>query len=249
MRVAVGCPIHNRAWIFAEYVEHVHIAFDIAGLSPIWIFNVGVDSDGSDDGTRNLVAELLQKESGIFVEANEPDLSPIRGQWNGERYRQMATYRNQLLALVRTEQPDYFLSLDSDILLHPTALLCLVETITHVHEIQGQSMLYDAVGGKAFLSEGSGSNITTYASGLGQNSGLIRQNADGVFPVQILMAIKLMSPAAYQIPYEYNQWGEDISWSLNCGKAGLRLGWDGRVSSKHVMRQELLNKIDPRVGW
>lgn len=250
LRVAVGCPIHSRAWILPEYIEHVRAAFQVAGLIPIWIFNVGTDHNGTDDGTRKMVSELFRDEPGMWTEACEPDLSTTRTQWNGPRYEQMVIYRNKLLDMVQVIKPDYFLSLDSDILIHPSALTCLLETIEHPHMIYGYETMYAAVGGKAFLSE-SNTHITTYATlGTGvAGGGLRRTDADGVFPVQIIMAIKLMGPEAYNIPYAYSQWGEDIGWSLNCNKAGLQLGWDGRTVSKHIMNKANLYQIDTRVGW
>lgn len=244
MKVAVGCPIRNRAWIFEEWVEHVRIAFDLAGLKPFWAFAIGVDPSGKDDGTRRLVTEIFRNEGGIWCEENEPNI-PIHRIWNGDRYQQMANCRNRLLGLIKGTSPDYFLSLDSDILLHPTALMCLLETIKRDHVIQGVEKQFAAVGGKAFLSEQS-ADITTYAN-LG--AGLQRVNSEGVFPVQVIMAIKLMSPAAYNIPYVTHQFGEDIGWSLNCQKADLHLGWDGRVTSKHIMNPNNIDKIDTRVGW
>ncbi len=247
MRVAVGCPIRNRAWIFPEWLEHVRIAFDLAGLKPIWVFAIGVDPSGTDDGTQRLVTDLYKDEPGIWSEEVEPPLDRQRIQWNHDRYEQMVTYRNKLLHLVQAVQPDYFLSLDSDILLHPSALVCLLDTISKPVTIQGLDTHYDAVGGKAFLSEGS-KDITTYGS-LSPQGGLRRQNSEGVFPVEIIMALKLMNPQAYNIPYKYSRWGEDIGWSQNCNESGLHLGWDGRVCSKHVMHPERLQKVDSRVGW
>lgn len=253
MKIAVGCPIRNRAWIFEEWVEHVRIAFDLAGVKPFWVFAIGVGPSGKDDGTRQIVTDLYRNEPGIWTEIAEPiipnedQFNCQHEQWNGGRYEQMAEYRNRLLGLAQAISPDYFLSLDSDILLHPSALLCMLDTIQHKHRIKGTDVLFDAVGGKAFLSEGS-EHITTYGT-LAYNGGIRRVNSDAVFPTQILMAIKLMSPAAYHIPYEANQFGEDIGWSLNCEKAGLNLGWDGRVCSKHIMNREQLSKVDRRVGW
>jgi hypothetical protein len=248
MRVAVGCPIRNRAWVFPEWLEHVRIAFDLAGLKPIWVFAIGVDPSGTDDGTQRLVTDLYRDEPGMWSEDVEPPLTPGRIQWNNARYEQMVTYRNKLLNMVQIVKPDYFLSLDSDILLHPSGLVCLLDTIEKKARVQGVDLYYDAVGGKAFLGEGS-PDITTYGS-LGPNGGgLRRKNADGVFPVENIMALKLMNPEAYKTPYKYSQWGEDIGWSENCRAAGLHLGWDGRVCSKHVMRPERLQKVDSRVGW
>lgn len=247
MKIAVGCPIRNRAWILEEWVEHVRIAFDLAGVKPWWAFAIGVGPSGRDDGTRRLVTDLYKKESGIWTEIAEPEIQDRRF-WNLERYEQMANYRNRLLSLVQGTHPDYFLSLDSDILLHPATLMCLLETIKADHFVQGVERKFDAVGGKAFLSDSS-PNITTYGTLSPNGGGLQRINSDGIFPVQILMAVKLMAPTAYNVNYCSNRFGEDIGWSLNCRDQGLTLGWDGRVTSKHIMDRANLTKVDARVGW
>lgn len=223
VRVAVGCPIRERAWIFPQWVDHVRAAFANAGVDPYWMFVVGVGPEG-DDGTRNLVDDLC-REGGTFRVTAEPPIRPER-YWDGDRYQQMAGYRNRLLGMVRAHQPDYFLSLDSDILIHPEGLVTLLDSVQQ----------FNAVGGKAYLSTTS-PHITTYAH-MTANGWLARQDADDVFAVDVLMAMKLMTPAAYNVDYSAHMFGEDIGWSNNCRAAGLRLGWDGRVTNRHVMERE-----------
>lgn len=247
MRVAVGCPIRNRAWILPEWIEHVRTAFAVAGLEPYWIFALGVGPEGRDDGTGLIVSKLVEEENGLCSAFSEPDAPVTRTNWTRERYEAMVVYRNRLLSLVRTANPDYFLSLDSDILLHPSGLINLLDTAQRTHNVRGTQKRFDAVGGKAILSEGS-KHMVTYGN-LHPQGGIRRQDSDGVFRTQILMAVKLMTPAAYNVDYEFHRHGEDVGWSLACARAGLTLGWDGRVISKHVMRPEHLEKVDPRVGW
>lgn len=246
MRVGVGCPVRNRAWILPQWQDHVRAAFDVIGLKPYWIFAIGVGPSGKDDGTQKLLTDLYETESGMWTEIAEPDVAAFRN-WNEERYAHMASYRNQLLNMVRAAQPDYFLSVDSDILLHPAALLVLLDTIEKTHIVAGGPERFAAVGGKTFLSETS-RHITTWAN-LNSQGGLTRQDSNGVFACEAIMALKLMSPDAYNVDYEGHQQGEDIGWSLNCKKAGLALGWDGRICSKHVMNSEQLDRVDRRVGW
>lgn len=247
MRVAVGCPVRNRAWIFPHWVEHVRTAFDVVGLKPHWIFAIGIGPTGHDDGTHKMATDLYKTDPGIWCDINEPETKTTRENWTDERLSQMADYRNRLLEMVRVDQPDLFLSVDSDILLHPCALMTLLDTISKEHMVAGALTEYAAVGGKTFLSEAS-RHLTTYGT-LNSNGGIRRQDSDGVFSTEILMALKLMSPAAYNIPYSYHRSGEDIGWSLNCKAAGLTLGWDGRITSKHCMRPEHLERVDRRVGW
>lgn len=238
MKVVVGCPIKNRAWIFPEWLESVQIAFDLAGEKPHFAFVVGIEEDGTDDGTLDLVTDVFASESGVMHFEREPAIPDQRVPWTVDRYTRIVDYRNTLLDIVRKMEADLFLSVDSDILLHPTILAILMDDLAR--------RPWSAVAGKVYL--GHHRDIVNYADHH-VNGGLKRQDQDGLFEVQILMALKLMTPAAYNIDYGFSHWGEDIAWSDNCRSAGLKLGWDGRVASKHVMYREKLDQIDPRVGW
>jgi hypothetical protein len=68
-------------------------------------------------------------------------------------------------------------------------------------------------------------------------------------PVDVIMAMKLMKPSAYWVDYRDHEQGEDVGWSIACQEQHLRLGWDGRVCSKHVMKPEQLDPIDARCGY
>lgn len=172
-------------------------------------------------------------------------------EWNWARFERMVELRNTLLGTVRELEPEYFLSLDSDILLHEDAIANMVETI--------ETMPWQAVGGKTYLSpprinpktgeELAGCRSHPSWANVTRNGGLRRQDAEGVFPCDVIMAIKLMTMPAYGIDYEVHAQGEDTGWSLACAKHGVRVGWDGRVTSKHIMRSEDLDVIDPRCGY
>lgn len=248
MKIAVGCPIRDRAWIVNDWIEHVRVAFEVCGLKPWWVFGIGIGPEG-DDGTAKIATNLFKTDNGMWTIIHEPATKDGRN-WNEERYEHLALYRNKLLHVVQAVQPDYFWSLDSDILVHPVALMTLLDSIEQPHKVQGEQKMFDAVGGKTYLSPMS-RHITTWAnlkrSGMG--SGLNRHDSEGVFACEVIMAIKLMTPAAYHVPYSPHRLGEDIGWSLNCRDAGLTLGWDGRTTSKHVMDPSHVGRVDPRLGW
>jgi hypothetical protein len=157
--------------------------------------------------------------------------------WGPDRYEQMVELRNRLLGRVRQLAPSWFLSLDSDILLHPQTLTNLLESTER----------FDAVGGRTYMTPG---DTTCPSWGTVTHSGgLRRSDAEGVFPIQVIMAIKLMSPAAYDVDYEYHAHGEDLGWAAACRRRGLRLGVDARVANKHVMSPAMLERTDPRCGF
>jgi hypothetical protein len=53
-------------------------------------------------------------------------------------------------------------------------------------------------------------------------------------------ALKLLSPIAYAVDYELHPQGEDIGWSRACQLAGVKLGWDNRHVSSHIMSPVVL---------
>jgi hypothetical protein len=231
----------KRDWIMPTWFARVEEACAEAEVDAHYVFVVDrrdptvkvIDSNLETFGRKVSYVNVLERINDDHVDHA----------WaNPDSYHKMVDLRNYLLAEVRYHDPKWFLSLDSDILCHPLAIANLLES----------SRGYDAVGGKVYLSSGRGH--PSYAN-LGKNDGLIRKDADFVMDVDVIMAMKLMSRAAYGVDYVHHRQGEDIGWSKACTDAGLRLGWDGRITSKHVMRQtdqsgvSLITKVDQRCGF
>jgi len=232
MRITVGCPIRERAWIFPEWLRHVDRAFKVIDIEPEFIFVLG----RSQDCTEELVTTLAVRRPVYVQHITEENDYPKRRNWTQSRLEDMVNIRNVLLELVRMSKPDLFLSLDSDILLHPDIMPNLLETV----------QAYDAVGGKAYMARGI-SCPSFFQKTIHGN--FKRKDFEGVTSVDVIMAIKLMTPAVYSIDYKFDPRGEDVGWSANVKEAGLSLGWDGRVANKHVMKEENLTVYDPRVGY
>lgn len=215
----IGGPISRREWIIDRWYEHAHRAAERAGLTPTFLHVVNVH----DTPTR----DRLDPDS-IQVVTEEPKRQDVRT-WNHKRYQHMADLRNLGLAAVRERQPRYFLSCDSDILLHPQAIASLIDALDRPAL---ERIRFDAVGGKCFMT-----NTDEYPScGMMSRTGGIRRvdTPNGVFPVDVIMGLKLMSPAAYAVDYQFHLHGEDIGWCLAARAAGVKIGWDGRVLSNHV---------------
>lgn len=232
MNLLIGCPVLRRDWIIAEWYRYAVCAAEVADLDPIFIL-VG---DQVRDPTFPALQAVMRHEL-VIVDEPEEDRSEDVRDWNHERFRRMVTLRNRLLERVRQLQPDYFLSLDSDILIHPDALSAM----------KSHTDRWSAVGGKTHMTH-RGTNHPSYAT-LTRMMGLHRPDSDGVFAVDVIMAIKLMTRQAYSVDYEWARQGEDIGWSKACKAGGLKLGWVGTVTSKHVMRPEDLYVVDPRCGY
>jgi hypothetical protein len=229
MKLVIGCPVARRDWILPWWFDHVERACTDASVEPpTYVFVLP-----RDDPCR----ETIEKRASLYVMLEAPSRPNDRRDWRPKRYQEMVELRNDLLFTVRMIEPDAFLSLDSDILLAPTAITELLAELGN----------FDAVGGKCFMTP-SGRMCPSYAN-MGRDSQLVRRDAVGCFEVDVIMAIKLMNPTAYNVDYQFHMQGEDIGWSLAARQAGLHLGWTGRVCSKHVLDPSMLNQTDVRCGF
>lgn len=235
MKFTVGCPILGREEIFPRWNQHLITAAEAASLTDdlnyIFVVNRG------DNSMIDMILETTIYPTKI-VEIKQ-ELPSKERVWNEQRYHEMVKLRNSLLRAVRKEQPDLFLSLDSDILLHSRALCDLLETSQNDCA---------AVGGKTYMTE-RGTGYPSYANINNTTGALVRSDTTGVIPVEVIMAIKLLKPEAYEIDYEYDNLGEDIGWSKAVRAKGHQLYFDGRLANKHVMKEEMLDVVDGRCGF
>lgn len=237
MKLLIGCPVAKRAWIIPDYLFHVEEALGNAGIEDAqYIFL----ADPEDETVDAIVENCDRPLNWVFRQEGKHgrtwDQEGGRT-WNPDRYEYMVEIRNALLAKVRQLQPDLFFSLDSDILIHPDMIDLLVKGCE----------TYDAVGARCFMTT-TGNQFPSYAM-LNGNM-LLRKDVDcGPMPVDVIMAAKMMNPSAYNVDYLMDVHGEDVGWSRNCAAQGLKLGWEGRIVSKHVMSESWLEKTDRRCGY
>lgn len=233
--LVIGCPVYKRDWIIGRWYHRVLGATARASIPATYVVVGDVARDRAtfdaltDAGVRDLV----------IIDVNEDDHDGSR-QWNPDRYAKMVWLRNKLLTAVRELNPRYFLSLDSDILIHPDALTRMLDALDANNH-------WYAVGSKCYMTP-AGKACPSYAM-LPKVGGMRRPDAEGTFTVDAIMAIKLMTRAAYKVDYVIDRQGEDIGWSKQVRAAGMQLGWDGGVCSKHVMSLGALDKIDMRCGY
>jgi hypothetical protein len=234
--VLVGCPVLGRAYLIPRWFAHVTAACERAGVAAEFVFVVDpvrsattVDAIcGSADGRP------------VHVVAVDDSAAPRGRDWHAAgRIERMVELRNLLLGAVRGFAPDLFLSCDSDILVHPEAVASMLDA--------RRDLGFGAVGGKVFLSQ-RGRGSPSYAT-FNPTGAMRRPDTSAVVRADVLMACVLMSPDAYNVDYVHDHRGEDIGWSRNCTKAGVRLGFDGRVTSKHVWAPEMRDTVDARVGF
>lgn len=230
MNLLIGCPISHRAWILPQWHAHNARAAEEAGVPLSYAFV----ADPLDTFTLTAI-EALPAE--VVIDFIEDGRKADQRDWDHDRFRHMVELRNRLLQTVRLLEPSLFLSLDSDILLHPQALKNMMESTEK----------FDVVGGRCYMTP-RGTACPSWGF-IAREGGLRRRDAAGVFPVEVVMAVVLLGPAAFDVEYEFHGHGEDLGFSKNCRAAGLTLGVDARVANKHVMSREALERFDERCGF
>jgi hypothetical protein len=235
MNIIIGCPFSDRLWILDQWIDHVNLACEKADLDPEFVFVVG--SGNSQD-----IDTLISKIENMTIRVvSESERSDIR-KWNHGRYEHMAFLRNQLLGLVREKSPDLFLSLDSDILLSPDALVSALDALDKHKDAW-------AVGLKCYMSQTSRAHPSMGIWSDLNRSRFRRVDSDDIATVDIIMAAKLMKKEAYDIDYVFHRNGEDLGWSSEVKSVGGKFIWDGRVTNKHVMGPLFLDVVDKRAGF
>lgn len=237
MKLVVGCPVRDRAWIIHRWFEHTHNALRDAGVAKSDVTFVFVGDQAGDSTFKEIDRACLDLSYSRVVISQDGPAEPYERVWGWDRYLEMAQLRNSLLDWVRRLAPDLYWSLDSDILVARNTLTSAV----------GATSGYDAVGSRCYMTP-SGVWCPSYAM-LPGTGGLLRSDSEGIFGVDVIMAAKLMTKKAYCVDYVGHKQGEDIGWSIAARKAGCRLGWDGTTVSKHVMSPKDLDRIDGRCGF
>lgn len=232
MRLLIGAPVCRREWIIDRWLEYATASADAAGVDYSFVLLGSID-----DPTFKVVDDLAHYDVARIYVDEERD-HDIRD-WNEIRFRRMVELRNTLLGYVRVDSPDLFLSVDTDVLLHPDAIGNLIETQAERD--------WAAVGGYCYLSEGI--HCPSYAN---FPAAYVLHRPDLYREQQrcdILMAIILMTEKAWSIDYQYSVHGEDIGHGVAMRNAQLSVGVDARVINKHVMTPTELGLIDPRCGY
>ena len=145
----------------------------------------------------------------------------------------MVSLRNSLLQTVRDIQPDYYFSLDSDILLtNPNTIELLIAHIKSGADAVNPLMFMTPIG-------------TLYPSVMDWRqddpSKAYRKEKYQLgtyFQSDVIMAAKMMSKDVYNnISYSVHQQGEDVGWSLSCKQADFKLYCASYIYAPHVMSE------------
>ena len=252
MKLIIGCPIYKREWIFPYWImaiERQSIPLDDVGF----VFVVS----SSDEGTISLInrwKEYSKKKVGFFDVVIKDDVAhhthdPKSRQWTMSKYHNMVDLRNTLLKEVRKHQPDYFFSLDSDIIIHNSSTIELL--ISHIKDGA------DAVSPLMFMTP-MGTDFPSVMTWIGEKSekaNRARSYPLGTyFKADIIMAAKMMSKEVYNnVDYVFHSQGEDLGWCAEAHRKGFtELYSASYIYAPHIMHEEMLKPFtetgDPRIS-
>jgi len=233
MKLVIGCPIYKRSWILDEWIQSI-LAQSLSLSNIGFVFETSPD----DDETVNKLNAWKQLDKRIphFDIVCREDIPHFEHtdngrQWTISKYVNMVNLRNSVLSKVRELEPDYYFSLDSDILLKNSNTLELL--IAHIKEGA------DAVNPLMFMTP-VGTNFPSVMTWRDSTSNRGYRKKDyplgTYFKSDVIMAAKMMSKKVYQtVDYEVHPQGEDLGWSLNCRKLGYELFCASYVYAPHIM--------------
>lgn len=225
--IVVGCPVYERGWILPTWFDHLEKQGEVKFAfvyTPSKDDTLDVIMDRAED------PHIIEYTDGVHSEERN---------WQAKgRIETMAVMRNLLLEYVREVGADYYLSLDSDILLPPGAIKDLVNDLKHTS--------YDAVSPVAWLA-----SLPEITNAFYRDRHTFRRVKvlDALQPADVLCAAILMTrEVAEATQYSHFSRGEDFSWS-EMASAKFKLAVDTRIKAKHVMEREQLEIPDGRVGF
>lgn len=248
MKLIIGCPIYDREWIFPAWASCIeNQSFPLSEIGFVFV--------GSKDDTGTIA--MIERWKSIhpeipfvdFISAdtlNHSSHEEGMRQWTISKYENMTNLRNILLNKVREYQPEYFFSLDSDILLtNPSTIELLIAHIKDGADAVSPLMFMTPVGMRF-------PSVMKWIGEIGKKAMRVDNFPLGTyFQSDVIMAAKMMSKNVYQnINYEIHEQGEDLGWSANCGKKGYKLFSASYMYAPHIMSKAMFNDFikngDPR---
>lgn len=241
MKLIIGCPTYKRSWILPHWIKClIQQSFPIDNIG--FVFEVSPDDTEAIEGLN--AWKKYDKRIPYFNIKVREDIHHFEHQNNGRqwtisKYLNMVSLRNSLLETVREMSPDYYLSLDSDILLtNPNTIELLMahcksgaDAVNPLMFMTPFGTMYPSVmnwrtdaPGKAFRKE-------KYPLGT-------------YFQSDVIMAAKMMSKPVYEnIDYTIHQQGEDVGWSWSCKEAGYNLFCASYIYAPHIMSEVMYDSF------
>lgn len=238
MKLIVGCPIYKRSWIFPYWVyclENQSIPLSDVGF----VFETSPDDSETLDYLKRWRSG--RKDIPVFEIIERSDIPHFEHeknsrQWTMSKYHNMVEMRNNILSKVREYNPNYYFSLDSDVLLkHPSTLELLMAHVDSGADAVN-TLMYMTPFGTQFPS------VMTWKND--EEGRAFREESyplGSFFKSDIIMAAKMMSHDVYHnVNYEFHVQGEDLGWSLDAKRKGYDLYCASYIYTPHIMHEDML---------
>lgn len=110
-RIAIGCPVRDRAWVLDEYLKALD-AVDYPHKEYLFLLNDSVDASGDK------LKVFMRTHCGMLYERCGKSVPGYRREeYDANHYRHLAAIRNAFIELfLLNTECDYLLSVDSDII-------------------------------------------------------------------------------------------------------------------------------------
>ena len=235
MKLLIGTPMYKRSWILPHWMRcliNQSVNFKDIGF----VFEVSPDDKetiASLEAWKRFDKNIPYFEIKVREDIPHFEHENNSRQWNISKYVNMVSLRNSLLQTVRDIQPDYYFSLDSDILLtNPNTIELLIAHIKSGADAVNPLMFMTPIG-------------TLYPSVMDWRqddpSKAYRKEKYQLgtyFQSDVIMAAKMMSKDVYNnISYSVHQQGEDVGWSLACKQQNFKLYCASYIYAPHVMSE------------
>jgi hypothetical protein len=230
--IIVGAPVYERDWILREWFDALahQEDFDPGRIEVVLNYAPG------GDATRQQISyeQMLDRFYKVTV-LEDPHTDHVgHRMWTLNRYVTMTRLRNDLLAYVRSQKPDFYLSCDTDMLLPPHTLRILFENLNG----------WNAIAPLTFMTT-AGEQFPNCFGANGE-----RRLPEHTSQMRAVFGTVLMDPAMYeQVDYAPHALGEDLGWAENAERAGLTMAICTDIRVKHAMNREMLDMLDVRVGF
>lgn len=266
-RILISLPVYKREWLLPYWlkaIEEQTIPLSNIGFQ----FQLGPD----DDATHDMLWEWHEAHPECFCFDGQIDLSNhhathaegIRG-WAQDEYLRMVSFRNDLLdrAVEKMELFDYYMSLDSDVLLYnPDTLETLASYNTDVvcplmymtppalDELLPDEMrlfkdeeypnamfwLYRPVESNPLA--GAGRRVTRRIDTGQELPQSQREIKTGLEQIDVPMAAIMMSPdVVSKVRYIWHSQGEDIGFATQLYLNGFKSYLDHDLHAAHIMHK------------
>ncbi|MFA5301044.1 MAG: hypothetical protein WC389_22860, partial [Lutibacter sp.] len=159
-------------------------------------------------------------------------------------YENLSFLRNKVIDKVIETSVDYWLSVDSDILLNDTESLNIL-----INDIQGKSIMAGIINNdqlrNPFLDKHLAACNILYFDEYGKAQHILNWKDNEIFQVDVTGAICLYDAEIFKkypnIRFQTNRQGEDIGFFLNVKNSGIKAWATGRVQPLHVMAEGLFD--------